>query len=421
MMKKLKGLALAGLTASSALFATSALAAEPVEIEYWQYFFDARVTAMEQLIEGFEAENPDITVKMTHFPYADYRTKVAAAIPAGEGPDVVQLFYGWLNDYIAAGLIQPLPVDTFAPSDIDRDFFPMVQAMKKDGAYYALPTAVRSLALFYNQRLFDEAGIEAPPANLDELVEIAQKLTKRDGAGNITQVGITTGMTAQDHHWFREVLVRQFGGTPYDEDYKVVGYNSEAGAAALKFYTDLEKEYGVTASGFMDEPQAAFKAGRAGMHIDGSFRIGSLNAIRGLKWGVAELPTAVDGTKSNYSSYWVNAVTSKAEGEKYEAALKFMSYITSDEAMQIWLDVVGELPAKPSVGMTEANANDPVFGPFIKGLAYARTTIFANESSQRQVLVDMVARTDLEGQSVAESLAIAAEAEQKILDTYYSK
>jgi multiple sugar transport system substrate-binding protein len=421
MMKNLKGLALAGLTASSTLFATSALAAEPVEIEYWQYFFDARVTAMEQLIEGFEAENPDITVKMTHFPYADYRTKVAAAIPAGEGPDVVQLFYGWLNDYIAAGLIQPLPVDTFAPSDIDRDFFPMVQAMKKDGAYYALPTAVRSLALFYNQRLFDEAGIEAPPANLDELVEIAQKLTKRDGAGNITQVGITTGMTAQDHHWFREVLVRQFGGTPYDEDYKVVGYNSEAGAAALKFYTDLEKEYGVTASGFMDEPQAAFKAGRAGMHIDGSFRIGSLNAIRGLKWGVAELPTAVDGTKSNYSSYWVNAVTSKAEGEKYEAALKFMSYITSDDAMQIWLDVVGELPAKPSVGMTEANANDPVFGPFIKGLAYARTTIFANESSQRQVLVDMVARTDLEGQSVAESLAIAAEAEQKILDTYYSK
>ena len=57
---------------------------------------------MEQLIENFEAANPDITVTMTHFPYADYRTKVAAAIPAGEGPDVVQLFYGWLNDYKAA-------------------------------------------------------------------------------------------------------------------------------------------------------------------------------------------------------------------------------------------------------------------------------------------------------------------------------
>ena len=83
--------------------------------------------------------------------------------------------------------------------------------------------------------------------------------------------------------------------------------------------------------------------------------------------------------------------------------------------------MVGELPAKPSVGLTEANANDPVFGPFIKGLAYAHTTVFANESSQRQVLVDMVARTDIENQPIADSLAVAAEAEQKILNEYYSK
>ncbi|MFT5043559.1 MAG: multiple sugar transport system substrate-binding protein, partial [Porticoccaceae bacterium] len=49
---------------------------EAVEIEYWQYFFQARVDAMDTLIENFEAANPDITVKTTQFPYADYRTKV---------------------------------------------------------------------------------------------------------------------------------------------------------------------------------------------------------------------------------------------------------------------------------------------------------------------------------------------------------
>ncbi|MEO1580103.1 MAG: extracellular solute-binding protein, partial [Pseudomonadota bacterium] len=99
-----------------------ASAANAVEIEYWQYFFDARVEAMEQLIENFQTANPDITVKMTHFPYADYRTKVAAAIPAGEGPDVVQLFYGWLNDYKAASLIQPLPEDVFPAELADQAF-----------------------------------------------------------------------------------------------------------------------------------------------------------------------------------------------------------------------------------------------------------------------------------------------------------
>ena len=69
-------------------------------------------------------------------------------------------------------------------------------------------------------------------------------------------------MTGQDHHWFREVLVRQFGGEPYVDGYKTVNYNDEAGQKALQYYTDLEKEHGITLLGFMDEAQAAFKAGR---------------------------------------------------------------------------------------------------------------------------------------------------------------
>jgi multiple sugar transport system substrate-binding protein len=252
-------------------------------------------------------------------------------------------------------------------------------------------------------------------------VAAAEKMTKRDGAGNITQVGLTAGMTAQDHHWFREGLVRQFGGEPYLDDYQTVNYNTEAGLAALDFYAGLfTGDNAVSSVGFMDEPQAAFKAGRAGMHIDGSFRIGSLADVRGLKWGVTELPEQ-DGVRSNYASYWVNAITTKATGEKYDAAVKFMDYIVSDEAMQIWLDVVGELPAKPSVGMTEANANNPIFGPFIKGLAYAHTTKFADESGQRQAMVDMVERMTLQGMSAADSLAMAAETEQAILDGYYKK
>ena len=414
---KFKTLALGAATSVAVLLGS---AVNAVEIEYWQYFFDARVSAMEQLIENFEAANPDITVKMTHFPYADYRTKVAAAIPAGEGPDVVQLFYGWLNDYVDAELIQPLPADAFQAATIDAEFFPMVQAMKDGDQYWALPTAVRSLALFYNERLLEEAGVE-PPTTMDELVAAAAAMTKRDGAGNLTQVGMTAGMTAQDHHWWREGLIRQMGGEPYMNDYTKVNYNSDAGLKALEFYTSLfTGDDAVTAIGFMDEPQAAFKAGRAGMHIDGSFRIGSLNKTRGLKWGVTELPATSDGTRSNYSSYWVNAITTKAEGEKYDAAVKFMAYVTSDEAMQIWLDVVGELPAKPSVGLTEANANDEIYGPFIRGLAYANTTKFANESAQRQLMVEMVERITLEGMSPADSLAVAAEAEQKILDEYYA-
>ena len=181
---------LASVAIGVATLASSSVKA--VEIEYWQYVFDTRVKAMTQLITKFQEANPDIKVKQTTFPYADYQTKVAAAIPAGQGPDVVQLFYGWLDSFIAGKLIRPLRAEAFPAAEIERDFFPIVSAMKRGNDYYGLPTAVRSLALFYNKKLFKEAGLDPnkPPKTLDELVAAAEKTTKRDGSGNIVSAGI---------------------------------------------------------------------------------------------------------------------------------------------------------------------------------------------------------------------------------------
>ena len=81
-----------GLIAGLALFASAATA--QTVITYWQYDYATRVDAMNQLIEQFEAENPDIIVNQETFPYDAYQARVAAALAAGEGPDVVQLFYG---------------------------------------------------------------------------------------------------------------------------------------------------------------------------------------------------------------------------------------------------------------------------------------------------------------------------------------
>src|SRR5262245_44905414 len=123
------------VTLGSILALAGAVSAQPVEIEYWQYTFTQRVQAIDELIKRFEAENPNIKVKHTHVPYDDFRLKIAAAIPAGQGPDVVQLFYGWLHDYLKAKLLQPLPAELFDAAEIERDFFPLVKQMKVDGRY----------------------------------------------------------------------------------------------------------------------------------------------------------------------------------------------------------------------------------------------------------------------------------------------
>ena len=410
---------LAGLLLAFGLAAPAA--AQNVEIEYWQYTFETRVRAMDELIQKFQAANPTIKVKHVHFPYADYRTKVSAAMAANQGPDVVQLFYGWLNDFTAAKILQPLPADAFPAAKVDAEFFPMVQTMKRNGAYMALPTAVRSLSVFYNTRLMEEAGLDPknPPKTLDEMLAAAQKMTKKDGAGNIIQVGIGADMGAQDQHWWREVLVRQFGGTPYSADNKTVTYTSEAGIKAWTFYTDLFTK-GVSARGFMDEPQAAFRAGKVGVMVDGNFRIGALERTRGLSWIVTPMPTH-NGIKSNYGSYWVNGITAQAQGEKLKAAAKFLEFVTTNDAMQLWLKVTGELPARVAAANTDANLKDPVYGPFVMGLKEAVATEFVDESGQRQLMMDAQNRVLLEKQDPAASLKQAAAAEQKILDAFYKK
>lgn len=396
-----------------------AMNAAAVEIEYWQYVFETRVKAMDRLIADFEAQNPDIKVKQVTFPYADYQTRVVAATMAKKGPDVVQLFYGWTDQFVKGKVVQPLDPKVFDHAQIESEFFPIVQAMKRDGQYYGLPTAVRSLALFYNKKLFEEAGIAEPPKTLDELVESAGKIAKFDAGGNLTQAGMTLDMAGQDHHWWREVLVRQFGGAPYSDDHKTVAYNSDAGKQALAFYTGLQTDAKIGMAGFMDEGQAAFRAGRAGMTIDGTFRLGAFKSIEGFEWGVAELPANKEGVRANYASYFANGIGATSKGEKLEAAQKFLQYISSPEAMDIWLEEVGELPARRSAALTEANLANPVYAPFLKGLEYAHTTIFVDEAAQRQVSIDMANRIFLENGAPEQSLQQAAEAEQKILDKFY--
>ena len=407
-----KRLTLASLVAGISLMALSS--AQAVEIEYWQYVFETRVNAMDQLISNFEAANPDITVKQVTFPYADYQTKVIASQAGGNGPDVLQFFYGWLDKFQQGGVLQPLDPAVFPTAEIESDFFPIVSAIKRDGAYYGLPTAVRSLALFYNKKLLDEAGV-APPTTLDELIDVATKTTKTDGGGNIVSEGLTMDFAGQDHQWWREVLVRQMGGVPYDEEGNVA-YDDQAGLDALTFYTDLQTVHKVGLTGFMDEGQAAFKAGLAAMTIDGTFRLGAFKPITDFEWGVVELPANAEGVRSNYASYFANGIGSSATDEKKAAAEKFLAYISSAEAMKVWLDVVGELPARREAALTDANLADPIFAPFLKGLEYAHTTTFVDEAGQRQGAIDMVNRVLLENQDPKASLDQAAAAEQAIID-----
>jgi len=393
---------------------------EVTEIVYWQYFYETKKDTVDTLIGLFEAENPDIKVTQQTFPYEQYNTKVASSVPSGEGPNVINLYYGWLPKYIDSGYLQPLPESVFSPERIQSEFFSLVDAAKFNGSYYALPTAVRSLALFWNKDLFKAAGLdpETPPKTVEELIEFAKLLTKTDKQGNYLQTGFTLELRAQLHHWLREVLIRQYGGTPYNEDSTQVTYNSQAGYDAFKFFTDLETVEKIGMPNFMTDDVTAFKSGMMGMTIDGSFRLGTFDKIDTLNYGVTELPS-MNGEKYNFASFWANGITSFTEGKELEASLKFLDFLTSETAMSMWLKNVGELPAKKALAVKDEYSNDPKYGPFIKGLEYATATKFIDESSQRQVWIDAYDQVILNGMSIKDAVTAAAETEQAVLDNYY--
>ncbi|MFX6949766.1 extracellular solute-binding protein, partial [Acinetobacter baumannii] len=81
----------------------------------------------------------------------------------------------WAPTWVKAGYLVPLPDDWVRR--LDQDFVAMAQAARVGGQLYGVPTAVRSLALFYNKDLFRQAGIAGPPKTWEEFIAVGQKLT----------------------------------------------------------------------------------------------------------------------------------------------------------------------------------------------------------------------------------------------------
>jgi multiple sugar transport system substrate-binding protein len=319
-----------------------------IEIEYWQYTFDARITAMDMLIEQFEAENPDIhVIHNSDIAYDNFRDELAASAPAGVGPDVVSLFYGWIPAFVDAGYLVPLPEEDFPAEWIESYFSPMVAESKFDDQYWAIPTAVRSLALMWNKDLFEAAGLdpEVPPTTLDEFMEMAIATTVYDGSGtdilNIVTEGYAPALSGQDHHWFREALLRQYGGVPYSADNRTVMWNSPEGCEAFTWLANFETEFKTGSNDLFTDATEAFVNGQQALHIDGSFRLGTIaNNNPELNFGVAELPVGPNGEKHTFGSYWTHGITRRAAADeaRMEAASRFLKYITTAEAGILWVN-----------------------------------------------------------------------------------
>jgi multiple sugar transport system substrate-binding protein len=392
----------------------------PVEIEYWQYDYQTKKDLVNELIPEFQAANPDITIKHVNFPYDDFRQQVAAAVQAGEGPDVLNVFYGWVPAYVQQQFLVPLPAEYFANDAVEAAYFPMVQTVKIEDAYYALPTAVRTLALFYNVDLLGAAGLE-PPTNWEELVAAAQATVVKDGE-NFEIVGITQDIDGQGHSWWREGLIRQNGALPFSDETQnhTLNWTSPEAIEAFKYLTDFLTEYKVTQTAFQTDGPTAFGSGKAALHVDGSYRLGTLDTtFPDLNYGVVPLPEHKD--KASFASFWANTITrNAAEGDKLIASAKWIDFLSSPSVQQRWTPAIGELPARTELASDPALLEDEHLKPFIESLPWSYSTFTVNEADLRQAVMDAFDQVTLNGVDIESALTEAQDKIQAQYDEYWS-
>jgi multiple sugar transport system substrate-binding protein len=430
MKKKLLAAVLAAAVVASTAFAgcsrtktddTPKTDNEVVTIEYWQYFFETKTKLMDSLIADFQSKNPNIKIEHKHFPYDSYEQKVTAAIASGTGPDIVNLYYGWVPKYVKAKTLQELPADKFPAEKIEKEFAPMIKASKVDGKYYSLPTGVRTLGLFWNKDIFKANGLdpEKPPKTVDELVDMAKKLTKRSG-DKLEIEGFTFQPTGQLHSWFRPVLLEQFGQKPLSDDNKKVLWNaSENGYKAFEFLVNLSKKEKVGEPNFMTDDATAFINGKAALHIDGSYRLAAIKSqAPNLNYGITELPE-LNGKKSSFGSYWTNAITVNAKGKKLEASVKFLEYLTSAEVMKRWTNDIGEIGARVEMANDPELLKNEKLAPFVKQLPVATSYFYVDEAADRKALVDAIDQVLINNVEPRKALDEAVEKVQKLLDSYW--
>ncbi|WP_027408401.1 ABC transporter substrate-binding protein [Anoxybacteroides tepidamans] len=320
---------------------------------------------LQQTLDEFEKKHPNIKVKYEVIS-DQYMDVIKTRLVGGEGPDVFYLDAFEAPALIKTGVLEPL--DHYVTDDFDINDFekPLLDAFKgEDGKIYGFPKDYSTLALFYNKKMFQEAGLEVPKT-WDELREAAKKLTK---GKKVYGFGVAPELA-------RLYYIAESKGGKVVTDNKA-SFADPKVVEALQPIVDMHlkdksaaqpSEVGAGWGGEM------FGQGKAAMVIEGNWAIPFLkDTFPNLEYGTAEVPT-IDGKKATMA-YTVAYVMNK-QSKKKKAAWELISFLTGKEGMKIWTSKGLALPTRKSVAAELGFDKDELRGPIVAGASYA--TVWQN-------------------------------------------
>ena len=123
-------------------------------------------------VDKFQAENPGIKLNLQVVSWNDVYTEVSTRISNNNAPDILNIDV--FANYAAEGLL--LPVSDYCPEELFKDFFPsFIEQSVVDGVCWAVPDLASARALYVNQDILDEVGVEVP-TTWAELEDVCQAI-----------------------------------------------------------------------------------------------------------------------------------------------------------------------------------------------------------------------------------------------------
>lgn len=145
--------------------------------------------SLQKIVDGFEKQNPNITVKLLSQPYSTLQQQTTANAATGTLSDVIGLDGAWVNDLTKLNALANL-------SDLMKDANysgkDLASQLQIDGSTYMIPVVNFTYPLFTNDAILAKAGIARPPKTREEFLADAKKISKLDGTkGWIIPLGTT--------------------------------------------------------------------------------------------------------------------------------------------------------------------------------------------------------------------------------------
>lgn len=348
---------------------------EAVELTFSVWGDPAELEVLQQIVDDFHAENPNISVTVTVSDWDTYWDKLQTTLAAGNPPDVFAMDAPLYLDYQSRGVLLNLdPLIEADNFDLDPFYDVALECYATGDGYYGLPRDVQSSVMYYNKDMFDEAGVPYPDETWtwDTLVEQGQKLVKdRDGDGNIDQYALWADLYDMELYW--GAAIWQNGGEILSDDFSRTLIAEPAAMETWQFIHDLIFEYSI-----MPTPSVAeqfgdpFESGNAAMTPAGHWVVPYYSGVD-FDWDVAPLPMGKERVSIVNSVGFVIAKDTDYPEESWQ----FLKYLTGEAGQQKVTALGLGIPTLESIANSDAylkqETKDIDHALFLETIEYSRT------------------------------------------------